>query len=534
MKLHAVIFAAVLLLCSASASAQIPPYINYQGILTGPGGEAMPDGMYTIAFVLFDDAEFGDMLYEWISEVQVTKGLFNAYIGPIDLPFDRTYWVGIKVGEEPMLFPRVPLVASPYCFTAMAVMDSAITATKIADGSAVRSLNELCDHVTLVPGDNVSITPSGNDLVISATGGGGGVSGSGAAGQVSFWNGTSSISGDNNLYWDNTNKRLGVGTMGPNARLRVEANEQFTCTFASTYQSDTTEVIRANYLGGGDVDAVAVKGISLPSAGHGIGGSFTGGKIGIEAISNSGDHTGFCYGIDVTATGNSTTSATRSGIRTTAEGPNWNGWNYGIESYATGDTYLNTGVYAAAYGTDQLAMGIFSEVFGSGEDPKYAIYASSAWSAGLAYAGYFDGDLAYSGSLIGPPSDEKLKKDIEPLQGALGTVMRLEPVSFRYTDDQRYEHMGLSQGKHFGLVAQQLERIIPELVEPVASPPKLSKPEKIGGKGNTPTKRETLEEGAAYKGIKYIELIPILAQAIKEQQKTIEELKAEIEELKKR
>jgi hypothetical protein len=38
------------------------------------------------------------------------------------------------------------------------------------------------------------------------------VTGTGAAGQVAFWNGTSSQTGDNGLFWDNTNKRLGVGT----------------------------------------------------------------------------------------------------------------------------------------------------------------------------------------------------------------------------------------------------------------------------------------------------------------------------------
>lgn len=50
------------------------------------------------------------------------------------------------------------------------------------------------------------------------------------------------------LYRDNTNKRLGVGTQVPNARLRVESDEQFTGVFASLHASDTIEVLRANYL----------------------------------------------------------------------------------------------------------------------------------------------------------------------------------------------------------------------------------------------------------------------------------------------
>lgn len=41
------------------------------------------------------------------------------------------------------------------------------------------------------------------------------VSGDGAAGQVAFWTGAYTLDGDNNLYWDNVNKRLGVGTASP-------------------------------------------------------------------------------------------------------------------------------------------------------------------------------------------------------------------------------------------------------------------------------------------------------------------------------
>ena len=52
-------------------------------------------------------------------------------------------------------------------------------------------------------------------------GGGGTVTGTGAATQVAFWDGTSSLSGSNGLYWDNTNGHLGIGDTTPNAKLRV-------------------------------------------------------------------------------------------------------------------------------------------------------------------------------------------------------------------------------------------------------------------------------------------------------------------------
>jgi len=50
---------------------------------------------------------------------------------------------------------------------------------------------------------------------------GGGISGSGAAGQVTFWTGASVVSGDNGLFWDNTNKRLGINTITPGVPLDI-------------------------------------------------------------------------------------------------------------------------------------------------------------------------------------------------------------------------------------------------------------------------------------------------------------------------
>lgn len=54
-----------------------------------------------------------------------------------------------------------------------------------------------------------------------AGGGGGGISGSGTATQVTFWTGASSVGSDSNLYWDNVNKRLGINTASPSSPLDI-------------------------------------------------------------------------------------------------------------------------------------------------------------------------------------------------------------------------------------------------------------------------------------------------------------------------
>lgn len=57
---------------------------------------------------------------------------------------------------------------------------------------------------------------------LGSAGGSGTVTGSGAAGQMAYWDGTTSIAGENNHWWDATNDRLGVGTNGGAVSSRVD------------------------------------------------------------------------------------------------------------------------------------------------------------------------------------------------------------------------------------------------------------------------------------------------------------------------
>jgi hypothetical protein len=49
------------------------------------------------------------------------------------------------------------------------------------------------------------------------------ITGTGTAGQVSYWSGTSTQAGSNNLFWDNANGRLGIGTATPAASLTINS-----------------------------------------------------------------------------------------------------------------------------------------------------------------------------------------------------------------------------------------------------------------------------------------------------------------------
>ncbi len=104
-------------MCMSYVHAQIPLTLNYQGVLTDGNGSAIADGDVTLTFRLFDVAAGGTALWQEAQQVAVNKGVFNAILGsttPLNLPFDKQYWLGITVGQGTELAPRVVLSASPY------------------------------------------------------------------------------------------------------------------------------------------------------------------------------------------------------------------------------------------------------------------------------------------------------------------------------------------------------------------------------------------------------------------------------------
>jgi hypothetical protein len=77
-------------------------------------------------------------------------------------------------------------------------------------------------------------TGTGWDLIGGP--GTGTITGSGTSGQVSYFNGSSTLAGSNNLFWDSTNNRLGIGTATPGVSLDIHAtgtNAQFNGTGTS-------------------------------------------------------------------------------------------------------------------------------------------------------------------------------------------------------------------------------------------------------------------------------------------------------------
>ena len=104
------------------AAAQVPRTISYQGLLLSDVDGSPVDGMFTLRFSLYGDVGTSEPLWtEEHTAVEITGGILEAVLGesvPLDLSFDGPYWLGITIGNDPELTPRIALGATPYSFAA--------------------------------------------------------------------------------------------------------------------------------------------------------------------------------------------------------------------------------------------------------------------------------------------------------------------------------------------------------------------------------------------------------------------------------
>jgi hypothetical protein len=127
----------------------IPQTLSYQGILTDASGNPVPDGAYAITFSFYNVATGGTALFtRGPISVTTSKGLFATILGTgitnnnAPLPFelgDAQHWIGIKVGSNAELAPRVQLTSVPYAFTAGRLSLPYFDSTDASIGVEIRS-----------------------------------------------------------------------------------------------------------------------------------------------------------------------------------------------------------------------------------------------------------------------------------------------------------------------------------------------------------------------------------------------------------
>lgn len=181
------------------------------------------------------------------------------------------------------------------------------------------------------------------------------------------------------------------------------------------------------------------------------------------------------------------------------------GRSYGLYSLAgNGASGYNYGVFGTLYGNNNGAG-----VYGS------SVSSDGGISTGSRYAGFFRGDVkstdAMYATAFNTPSDFRFKENIESV-GSESTdgLMKLNVVKYNlkqfavetgdtatvqeyyYTDDSN-----ILERKHYGLIAQELQQIYPDLV---------------------------YEGKDGYLSVNYMEIIPILIKKIQELELKVEKL----------
>ena len=101
-------------------------------------------------------------------------------------------------------------------------------------------------------------------------------------------------------------------------------------------------------------------------------------------------------------------------------------------------------------------------------------------------------------------SDRRFKKNISTVSGALEKLSKLNPVNYNWRKDE-FQDKGFNDKKQWGFVAQEVEKVMPELVG---------------------------ADEDDYLTLNYNGFVPLLTKAMQEQQTEIDKQQKEIDELK--
>ena len=109
---------------------------------------------------------------------------------------------------------------------------------------------------------------------------------------------------------------------------------------------------------------------------------------------------------------------------------------------------------------------------------------------------FFSGSVEVSGDVTAfSTSDERLKDNVTPIESAIDKINQIGGYEFDWNNSSEHS------GHDVGVIAQEIEKVLPEVV---------------------------VDRDTGYKAVRYEKIVALLIQAIKEQQLQIDELKSKI------
>jgi hypothetical protein len=315
----------------------------------------------------------------------------------------------------------------------------------------------------------------------------------GSNGGVSI--GTANAGPANGLY---VIGNIGVGTATPSYKLHVIGNAMF------------SSGITAASSGGYGVIGSGTYGV-YGSGNYGVYGS--GNSYGVYGFSNNYGIYGNSSYVGVYGTG-------------TSYGLNGSG-SYGV---------AGTGSYIGVFGTSTNGTAVVGNCTnGTGgnffSNNGYGLVAGTG-RTDKNWAGVFNGNVYAYGAY--QTSDRTLKTNIEDFSDAMTVINQLKPKSYEFQKAGKLASLHLPPGKHYGLIAQELEEILPHLVDEYTHsldqriPAEAALADSPGNAGfNSPENKES-PETLTIKAVNYIELIPVMIKGMQELHEENQTLREEI------
>ena len=109
----------------------------------------------------------------------------------------------------------------------------------------------------------------------------------------------------------------------------------------------------------------------------------------------------------------------------------------------------------------------------------------------------------------------------------MSIINKLKPKNYEYLSDAKYSSLNLRKGNHYGLIAQELEEVLPDLVKESRHEFRTIKSKGIRQDGKESTavaEQKEIKDSINIKAVNYTELIPIMIKAMQEQDAKIEAL----------
>ena len=562
----------------SSVYADVPHVINYQGKITKSIG-ALVDTTIQMVFSIYDVSTNGIPLWtETQPAVEVEKGVFSVLLGSMNpLPesiFDGTVlYLGLKIGADPEITPRKEMVSVAYAMKSIKA-DTANFAHASGTTEDIDWTFQVTDtaDTTLVTGGQWGIARAGNRIYGNAD-----------STHVSF--GSYSYSGESSEddKYCTVGGGYACGAYGWGATVKGGwANVAVDSATALGGRSHDVWGTGATVIGGssnrptGSWATIGGGGYSMYSEATGVYATIGGGRSHIATdssatvlggIANEADNKYATVGGGYINRVSKKYGTVAGGMDNDAWGDGafvgggyWNGahalysavgggeFNFALSNYATiaGGSNSDATAYWSTVGGGRsnqarawyatvpggyvdTAAGLCS--FASGELVTVSSDADYSFAYGRSFRTITPGAVVFYDRTTGDeikvgidttspgniltvrkdsPTDPiadawttyssiRWKENIVPIDNALDKVLVLRGVYFDWKGN----------GKHdIGMIAEEVGRVIPEVVS-------------------------YEENGQDAQGLDYARLTAVIVEAIKEQQKQIEEVKGEIEEMKK-